>query len=811
MTLQGVTVSGNEPGTAPEADVRALLDADPHGCAWARSLRADDGTIVDFTLVYLNQAGSRFLGRPREELIGRTYRELWPETVTDGTLPLYRQVVQDREPMVRTVYYDRVSVAGHFEFQVVPFGDGFVARFVDLTKLTVGLETEGGARLYEALDAAFDGFTLLRAVRDETGTIVDFTREYVNQIGAKLAGSTVEDLVGRQVRESSSATTELALFEPMREVADGGGTWQHQLTSRTTAQVWEVKVARVDAGILAVSYRDVTEQVDQREQFERSAAQIRVAADRTAALQAVTAALVAASTPDEVYAAMGAVVRPSAGGHGIAVLLIDDDRLVLRYHAGYEDDVVDRLRDLPLSHPYPAAQVSATGEPRYLRSPAEFAAAQPDPGTAVPGGGRAAWAFLPLTTAGQVLGALVIGYAQPRDFDDDERANLMAFSRLGAQALQRALLFQAQLSIAADLQRALLPAVLPRLRGARHAVRYLPWTHGADVGGDWYDVIHLGPDTAALVIGDVAGHSPQAAATMGQLRNALRAYAVDGHTPTGVMQCANQLLLRLEPDAMATCCYLELHLAEGTATAVLAGHPPPVLRIRGDARCLRLRTGPPLGVREARYPDSSFVLPTGSNLILYTDGLVEDRRYTLDQGLADLCTAVRSAPTDDPRILVEHILRAGVGPLPRHDDVAILALTVDAEPPPGPRSVWRRFRGEAASVPAARRFAGDILTAWGQEPLHDDACLLLDEVITNAIQHTVGDVEVHMVLGRRLRIEVRDHSNRPPDVRPVDGDSEVGRGLQIVERLSAVWGSQPLPGTGKTVWFEVDRAAHASP
>jgi serine phosphatase RsbU (regulator of sigma subunit)/PAS domain-containing protein len=770
----------------------------------ARSVRDEDGAIVDFTLVYLNEAGGRFLGRPRQELIGRRYRELWPETVTDGTLPLYIGVVRDRVPAVRTVYYDRASVAGHFEFRVVPFGDGFVARFVDLSKLTMGSQTEGGARLYDALDAAFDGFTLLRAVRDAAGTIVDFTREYVNQIGAKLAGSTVEELVGRRVTEDSLGTVEYGLFERYREVADSGEPWQEQVASRTSALVWELKVARVDDGVVAVSYRDVTEQVDQQDQLAHSAAQVRAAAERTTALQAVTAALVAASTPDEVYAALGAVVRPSAGGHGIVVLLVEEGRLVLRYHAGYEDEVVDQLRELPLSHPYPAAQVSVTGQPRYLSSRAELAAAQPDPDTAISGGGRAAWAFLPLTTGGQLLGALVIGYRQPREFDEDERANLIAFSRLGAQALQRARLFQTHLSISVDLQRALLPAALPNLVGARHAVRYLPWTHGADVGGDWYDVIGLGPDTAAIVIGDVAGHSPQAAATMGQLRNALRAYAADGHSPTGVMQRANQLLLRLEPDAMATCCYLELHLAEGTATAVLAGHPPPVLRTGGHADRLHLRTGPPLGIPDAHYLDTTFLLPSGCTLVLYTDGLVEDRRYSLNRGLTDLCTAVHSAPTNDPQLLVEHVLSADVGPQPRGDDVAILALTVDAELPLGPRTARRRFRGDAASAPAARRFTRDLLTAWNQDLVREDACLLLDEVITNALQHTVGDVSVRLVLGERLRIEVDDSSNRHPDRRPVDGDSEMGRGLHIVEQLSRAWGVAPLPGTGKTVWFELD-------
>ncbi|MDT5036031.1 MAG: hypothetical protein QOE03_1216, partial [Micromonosporaceae bacterium] len=144
-------MGGGGPQSAPTSDLVALLDADPHGCALARSVRDEDGAIVDFTLVYLNEAGGRFLGRPRQELIGRRYRQLWPETVTDGTLPLYIGVVRDRVPAVRTVYYDRASVAGHFEFRVVPFGDGFVARFVDLSKLTMGSQTEGGARLYDAL------------------------------------------------------------------------------------------------------------------------------------------------------------------------------------------------------------------------------------------------------------------------------------------------------------------------------------------------------------------------------------------------------------------------------------------------------------------------------------------------------------------------------------------------------------------------------------------------------------------------------------------------------------------------------------
>jgi serine phosphatase RsbU (regulator of sigma subunit)/PAS domain-containing protein/anti-sigma regulatory factor (Ser/Thr protein kinase) len=800
-----VTVDGVD--ALPAADLLAVLDSDGQGWAIAQALRSG-GRIVDFTLVYLNAAGARILGRPAAELVGRRYRELWPETVTDGTLPLYTRVVQTREPMVRTVYYDRASVSGHFEVRVSPCGDGFAARFIDLAQLTLQPISVAGARLYDVLDAAFDGFSLLRAERDANARIDDFVCEYVNQIGAKMSGRSQEELVGRRMRDLSPRSVEAGLLDRCREVAETGMAWRQEMTDPVNGLVWEIKVVRADIDFVAVSYRDITDRVHQRERIESSEAEARRAAERTESLQALTAALAAASTPAEVYAVMGSLVRPSAGGQGLVVLLKDEGRLVLSYHAGYEPAIVERLRELPLNHAYPAAEVVRTGNSRYIASLAEFTAAQPDRAAAIPAGGRHAWAFLPLTTAGRLIGAMVIGYRDERVFDTADRETLRAFTGLCAQALHRALLFEAQRSIAADLQRALLPAVLPELRGARHAVRYLPWTHGAEVGGDWYDVIPLGPDAVAVVIGDVAGHSPNAAATMGQIRNALRAYAAEGHSPTGVMERVNRLMMRVEPEAMASCCYLEVHLAEGTATAVLAGHPPPVLNSAGVASPLALRTGPPLGVEvDAAYVDTTFLLPTGSTLVLYTDGLVEDRRYDIDRGLADLSAAVASAPSSDPQEVVDHILGADVGPYPRSDDVAILALTVDAVAPAGPVTAERRFGGDAASAPAARRFAADILSAWGEHALVDNARLLLGEVITNAVQHTVGDVEVRLTLGeRRLRAEVRDRSDRQPDPRLVGAESESGRGLHIVAVLARAWGYEPMTSGGKVVWFELERS-----
>jgi serine phosphatase RsbU (regulator of sigma subunit)/PAS domain-containing protein len=671
-------------GALPEAQVLAMFDADPQGCVLAEAVR-EDGRIVDFRLIYINEAGCRQLARPREELIGQRYRRLWPETVHDGTLPLYRTVVETGRPVTRTVYYDRETVAGHFEIWIGPYRDGFAARFVDLRQVTVAPASAGGSRLYDMLDAAFDGFTLLRAVRDPaTAEIADFTCEYVNQLGAKLTGRTVADTIGMPLSVIAPDSWDGGLFDRYRAVAETGEPWRQQLAYPDVAQVWEVKIGRAGRDFVAISFREVTEQVEQQERLARSVTRAEQAAARATALRSVTDALVAASTTAQVYAGIGAVLRPSAGGQGLAVLLCHDTGLRLQFHAGYEPDVVERLRQVPPDHPYPATEVARTGRARYVVSVAEFDAAQPDPAAAIPRGGRQAWAFLPLTAAGETLGTLVVGYTDPRKFDDDDRATLQALAGLSAQALQRALLFEARTSLAGALQHALLPTVLPRSPGLRRAARYLPWTQGVDVGGDWYDIIAVRAGVVAVVIGDVAGHNATAAATMGQVRNAIRAYATEQHRPADVLHHTNQLLRAMHVDTMVTCCYLELHVARGVATAAVAGHPPPVVRTPdGAAHLLSVRHGVALGVAdEVTYAETAFPMPPGTNVLLYTDGLIEDRHHPIDQGMRELCAAVGAAPTDDPDAILDHILAAEVGPHPRTDDVALICVTNDGLPGP---------------------------------------------------------------------------------------------------------------------------------
>ena len=225
------------------------------------------------------------------------------------------------------------------------------------------------------------------------------------------------------------------------------------------------------------------------------------------------------------------------------------------------------------------------------------------------------------------------------------------------------------------LQRGILPPPLPRLPRVAIAVRYLPGAAGAEVGGDWYDVIPLPGGDVGVAIGDVSGHDLEAAARMGQARSALRAYASDGHGPSAVLARLNRLLARTDPDFLGTCAYLVFSPARETVTLVSAGHPPPLLLAPGERpRLLQVEGDLPLGVlEETEYAETTVPLPPGSALALYTDGLVETRTLPLEVGLSRL-TALRAAgPDDDLEELAERVVAtAPAGTI--GDDLTLLVL-----------------------------------------------------------------------------------------------------------------------------------------
>ena len=210
--------------------------------------------------------------------------------------------------------------------------------------------------------------------------------------------------------------------------------------------------------------------------------------------------------------------------------------------------------------------------------------------------------------------------------------------------MEKAQRYDTEAALARGLQQALLPRRLSVHPEVETAGRYLPGTQGMEVGGDWYDVVAAG-DGLALVIGDVQGHGVQAAATMGQLRSAVRAFALSDRPPDEVMSGTNHLLIDLDPGQFASCCYLRLNPATGLARVARAGHPLPLLRHPdGRTEVCDMPGGVVLGVdTAAQYPVGELRLEPGAVLALYTDGLVERPGLDIDDGVGALRVALAKA------------------------------------------------------------------------------------------------------------------------------------------------------------------------
>ena len=358
--------------------------------------------------------------------------------------------------------------------------------------------------------------------------------------------------------------------------------------------------------------------------------------DQARAVLAYSAALAEADTLADVIDVVATMVLPAFGATGMLVSLVESNRLKLAGHSGYGARAVELLDVLNADDDVPIAQVLRTREPLFLPSREAYLASFPGRWDVVEATGKQAWAFLPLTVSGRALGSLTISFDGPRDFPPDERSLLVSVSGLLAQTLARARLRDSERTLAAELQQQLLPRALPRPTGLVATARYLAATDGMGVGGDWYDVLELPGDRVALVIGDVQGHTMQAAAVMGQLRNALRAYAAEGHEPGAVMSRTNRLMAELDPGVFATCAIVMVDLRSSRTQLVLAGHPPPVRRIAGGvAELLAAPVGPPLGVvADQEYEPGTVRLGRGDTLVLFTDGLVEDSARSFDEGLA---------------------------------------------------------------------------------------------------------------------------------------------------------------------------------
>ncbi|MFF9373614.1 SpoIIE family protein phosphatase [Streptomyces griseoluteus] len=409
-------------------------------------------------------------------------------------------------------------------------------------------------------------------------------------------------------------------------------------------------------------------------------------------------------------------------------------------------------------------------------------------------------------------GSLVLGVAnfwrseKPQPFDSEDLALAEELVARAAVSIDNARRYTREHSLAVTLQRSLLPRTLPDQDALEISYRYLPAQSG--VGGDWFDVLPLPGARVALVVGDVVGHGLHAAATMGRLRTAVHNFSSLDLPPDELLGLLDELVARLDQDETpedgaaavtgATCLYAVYDPASRRCTIARAGHLPPALVLPdGTVEFPDVPAGPPLGLGGLPFETADLELPEGSRLVLYTDGLVEDRDRDIDEGLDLLRDALRHAPGASPEETCRTVLdRLPVRPT---DDVALIVAETRVL---GEDQVaqWE-VPADPAAVSEIRAKVTRQLADWDLEELTFTTELILSELVTNAIRYGRGPIGVRLLRGRTLICEVSDGTTTSPHLRYAASTDEGGRGLFLVAQLSDRWGTRYTP-TGKIIWAE---------
>ncbi|WP_438817853.1 ATP-binding SpoIIE family protein phosphatase, partial [Streptomyces clavuligerus] len=441
-------------------------------------------------------------------------------------------------------------------------------------------------------------------------------------------------------------------------------------------------------------------------------------------------------------------------------------------------DSCPELAELSL-HPL-MDQVLRSGRPRTVKS------------RKVASGGSYTVTCLPLELPGRGSGVLV--------FAADVTDHAEAAERLRASERR-------QREMAVTLQRSLLPQELEQPDDLRIAATYQPGSEDAAVGGDWYDVITLGAGRTALVIGDVMGRGVRAAAVMGQLRTAVRAYARLDLPPHEVLQLLDGLAAEIDASQIATCVYAVHDPNEGRLVYASAGHLPMLVRDEdGTVRRAAEPTGPPLGTCGWLHSSGTIALPPGSSAVLYTDGLVERRGEDIDEGVASLERALAGA-AGSPQVVCDRLLRSQGVTADHDDDVAVLVVQHPCRTGPAAELFHNAaldLLGGTEAAPRARAFASGVMASWRFSPeLHDLGVLATSELVANSLQHGTPPMRLRLRrTDRRLIIEVTDGDDHLPRRRRAETEDESGRGISIVATIASSWGCRRTPGGGKAVWCE---------
>jgi GAF domain-containing protein len=402
-----------------------------------------------------------------------------------------------------------------------------------------------------------------------------------------------------------------------------------------------------------------------------------LAADRTGILQQVTALLSGSLTPEDIAEVLVSDGIGAMGAVGGLVAIVAEDRRAIEVvrSFGYERSLLQRWSS-SLDSPLPLPEALATGAPVVVQSLEDRDRRYPLL-TGTPPSVDHSLVCLPMVAGGRPLGGIVVTYPESRTFTPEELDLMMALARQGAQALDRARLFAERDRVARALQRGLLPPVLSEIPGLEIEASYQPAGGAADPGGDFYDTFQTGENEWVLMIGDVCGKGPEAAATTGFIRNTVRAIAGFERRPSSVLLTVSDLLLSAwEGVGFSTICYIRVRPSRTGVrlTLSIGGHPLP-FRIRPDGSVQPIgRPGSILGVFEGpTLFDAAIDLLPGEAVLLYTDGLIDPRAWgadSADEKLAAFLEGLRGSSAGD---IVE-----GVSQLLPHtemqDDVALLAI-----------------------------------------------------------------------------------------------------------------------------------------
>ncbi|MFE2374642.1 SpoIIE family protein phosphatase [Streptomyces sp. NPDC059398] len=470
--------------------------------------------------------------------------------------------------------------------------------------------------------------------------------------------------------------------------------------------------------------------------------------------------------------------------------------------------VGDLVQLVPAETETPAAATDRGAMIADLRTEHAWRTHNPRKAAEILGHGIHSLIAVPLLARGTVLGRACFWRSeQEQPFETDDLSFAEELAARAAVCLDNARRFTREHAVAVTLQRSLLPRGLSGQTAVEAAHRYLPAQAG--VGGDWFDVIPLPGARVALVVGDVVGHGLHAAATMGRLRTAVHNFSALDLAPDELLGYLDELVVRMDADegageewpgvTGATCLYAVYDPVAGSCHVARAGHlGPAVVRPDGSVGFPDVPLSPPLGLGGEPFETAELPLAEGSQLVLYTDGLVEDRDRDVDTGLALLRDALAGHPGRDPEQICQAVIDTVLLPRPS-DDVALLVARTRLL---GPEQVaeWE-VPSDPAAVASVRTDASRRLADWGLEEIAFTTELILSELITNAIRYGTPPVRVRLVRDRTLICEVSDGSSTSPHLRQAKTTDEGGRGLFLVARLAEHWGTRYTP-TGKIIWTE---------